>query len=88
MVDQGTQYNIADTGEPQPVPETPSTSTQLEDDLNQSFLSDSTMEIDDDEDDDDPDYEPDFDMEVSDNEERLVIRFLVISTVTYTGGAA
>ena len=73
MVDQGTQYDLSDTGEPQPVPATPKPmKPQVDDDqnLDQSFLSDSSMEVDDDE--DDPDYEPDYAMEVSDSEERLV----------------
>ena len=75
MVDRSTQYDITDIGNPQPVPETP-VATKIprpvpSDDLDQSFMSDSSMEIDEDQE-DDPDYQPDFDMEVSDSEERLV----------------
>ena len=75
MVDRSTQYDITDIGDPQPVPETP-VATKIprpvpSDDLDQSFMSGSSIEIDEDQE-DDPDYHPDFDMEVSDSEERLV----------------
>ena len=81
MVDMSTQYSLADIGEPLPqieipVPTTCTPQATTSDDLNQSFLSDSSMEIEEEDEEDDPDYQPDFDfdMEVSDSEERYITR--------------